>query len=101
MQYDVQLYIGHNINDTPALSQEEIMRACAEFTTGATAIPARGMWHGVAENTTIVEICAVSGEFVEKLRAEWIPFLCVALQQDAIMLRVSVSNCEFIGKDGE
>lgn len=97
MRFDVQIYVGHNVGTKRVHTHafvSEVARECG--INDHTLIRARGMWHGVAEDTTIVEVCDVPQEYVDELRERVLPRMCDALSQDAIMMRVNVSNAEFI-----
>ena len=97
MRYDVQLYIGHNVGTKRVHTEKSVIDALAAVDIeGATIFEAHGIWHGMKEFTSVVEICDVNSEWVDELKAKIIPRLCDALSQEAILCRVSPSNAEFI-----
>lgn len=91
----VTLTIGHKVGSVEILTTTEI---CAAVTTtlavdAFTAIPCVGMWRGVPENSTRVEIVT------DELRADEIvtrvPELAWQLNQEAIMCECSTANVTF------
>lgn len=91
----VTLTIGHKVGSVEILTTTEI---CAAVTTtlavdAFTAIPCVGMWRGVPENSTRVEIVT------DELRADEIvarvPELAWQLNQEAIMCECVTANVTF------
>lgn len=94
---DIRAYIGHDVRNVPTHTQRTIARALASVDVeGCTLIECRGLWHGVYEDTTCVFIACVSEEWAETFRTRIVPRLCEILQQEAIMIEVRESTCEFI-----
>lgn len=95
--YDITLWIGHNVDGKPALSG-----AMVEATTlnvlelqGATFSDVRGIWQGEREESTRVDICHMTQDEVDDIRAR-VPYLASVLNQDSIMLAITPSYTEFI-----
>ena len=91
----VTLTIGHKIGLVEALDTATI---CATITASLaieafTAIPCIGMWKGVPENSTRIEIVTderTAGEIVER-----VPYLAWQLNQEAIMCESCPANVTF------
>ena len=95
--YDINLTIGHNVDDVPTLSGEDIYKTAAAVLSidAFTAFDCVGYWRGIPEKSTRIEICAVSDDRAEEIRSS-IPALASALGQEAIMLKVVPSVSTFI-----
>lgn len=91
----VTMTIGHKIGLVEALDSAAI---CAAITAtlaidAFTAIPCVGMWKGIPENSTRVEV--VCDESEANRIAGLVPKLAWQLNQEAIMLEVSPANVTF------
>lgn len=92
----ILLTIGHNVKDVDTLTTETI---CASVTQtlniiGFTAIPCCGMWQGMAEKSTRIEI--VAEDFEAEAIVSAIPTLCADLKQDAIMCEIVARDVTFV-----
>ena len=92
----VSLTIGHNVGneqrlDTPAVCQAVTSLLGVE---AFTAIPCYGMWRGMAESSTRVEI--VCDEQTAVSIEQEVPFLAHMLGQEAIMCEVRASHASFV-----
>lgn len=89
----VTLTIGHNINDVPVLTQEDIERVFIENTgvMGATFIPVVGYWCGVREESTRIECVTDTPEVI----ISKIDQLKGALGQEGIMSRIDSAFISF------
>lgn len=92
----ITLTIGHNVGPVEALNTATI---CAAVTStlgidGFTAIPCVGMWKGMGENSTRIEI--VTDDADAARINELVPTLAWQLNQEAIMCEVSDSEIEFV-----
>lgn len=94
---NVYLTIGHNVGNTPTHTTTTIAQAVHDVLgiEAFTAIPCIGMWQGMAEQSTRVEVCAVSAEMVEAVRAN-IARLASALSQEAIMIQTDDAPVSFV-----
>ena len=79
----VQLTIGHNVGNTPRWSSADVATTCADVLgiDGMTVIPCLGMWCGMPEQSSRVEIVTDDPARI----ISRIPQLCETLEQDAIM----------------
>ena len=93
----ITLTIGHNVGPVEAINTATI---CAAVTNtlhinGFTAIPCVGMWQGMGENSTRIEI--VTDDADAARINELVPTLAWQLNQEAIMCEVASSeNITFI-----
>ena len=95
--YEIQLTIGHNVGVVETLTIDGI---CDAVTTtlgveGFTAVPCRGMWRGMAEKSTRVEIIVDDHNDVTTI-CNAVPNLAAQLKQEAIMVDVRKSTTMFI-----
>lgn len=97
----ISLTIGHNVNNIPTLDTVTICRNVTETlgVSAYTAIPCFGMWEGVAENSTRIEIVTDDSALVTDIVSR-IPVLCAVLMQDAIMVNVDHNaSVSFISRE--
>ena len=92
----ITLIIGHNVADIPTYETADICEAVSTVLgiEAFTAIPCYGMWRGVAESSTRIEI-ATDAESAANIMAE-IPFLAHLLHQEAIMAERRETDVDFI-----
>lgn len=93
--YKVVLTIGHKIGPVELLDTPTI---CATITESLkvdafTALPCVGMWKGVPENSTRIEI--VTDEQAANAIVGRVPELCRQLNQEAIMVEAYPANVSF------
>ena len=99
--FQVTLTIGHNINNVPKLDTQTI---CKQVTNvlqiqAYTAIPCFGMWEGIAEQSTRIEIVTDDHDIVTGIVSR-VPALCAVLMQDAIMVSVNTdARVTFVSRD--
>ena len=96
-RYSIHLTIGHNVKNVPVFTTPEICEFVTEYLDieAFTAIECAGMWRGERENSTRIEICALSeSERDSILRV--VPDLAMALAQDSIMCEVRPDQVQFI-----
>lgn len=94
MLANIQLTIGHNVGSVRKWTTADIC-AAFEMVTGVeayTAVPCYGMWRGMAEESTRLEVVT---EEPEKI-ANAVPALADLLEQEAIMLTVVNSTTNFV-----
>jgi len=97
--HTVQAYIGHNVHDVPTLSTREV---CDAVEKGLNARPilapayttqdARGMWQGVAEDTTIVTLALLETRDTLNAALDLVQDVCDACEQDAVLVVVDGSS---------
>ena len=97
MKYDIHLTIGHNVGNKPTLTTAYIAKRVTTrlHVKGFTAIPCLGMWEGMPEESTRLEINGLSKAEADDIRAQ-IPALIKALGQMAIMYELKPSSAEFV-----
>ena len=97
---DVTLTIGHNVGNMPTWNTESVCTTAAAVlgVDGLTAYTVRGIWQGVPEESTRLEICGIYNA-VELLQR--VETLATALQQECIMCAVTDSQTQFIGTTAE
>lgn len=93
----LQLTIGHNVAGAPKWSIQNVTAAVALTleVEAFTAIPCYGMWKGEAEESTRIEVCNVTDEQAQAIRAR-IPRLSELLEQEAIMYQEAAASVEFV-----
>lgn len=94
---DIILTIGHNVEGEPCHSMRSVCAKASELlgVEAFTAIPCVGMWRGQAEDSTRIELCAVSEAEASRICA-LVPDLAEALGQAEIMREVRTSHVRFI-----
>lgn len=94
---NVYLTIGHNVGNTPTHTTQDIAQAVHEVLgiEAFTAIPCVGMWQGMAEQSTRVEVCAVSDDIVQAVNAN-IARLASVLSQETIMVQTDNAPVSFV-----
>lgn len=94
---NIQLTIGHNVNGAPRWNIQNVTAAVSLTLEleAFTAIPCFGMWRGEAEESTRIEICNVTNEQAQEIRAR-IPRLSELLEQEAIMYQEATASVEFV-----
>ena len=92
----VSLTIGHNVGDVPTFTTEEVVAAATTLlgALGATVISCRGMWQGMPEASTRIEV--VTGLEADHIRAR-VEKLSHYMMQDCIMCEVKPTTIEFLG----
>lgn len=95
--YKVVLTIGHKVGAVESLTTETV---CAAVSTtlgvsGYTAIPCLGMWMGVPETSTRIEVVTSTEAEAREMCAR-VPALARALGQEAIMCESSVASVVFV-----
>lgn len=100
MTYSITLTIGHNINDRPTFTTSEICDFVTDYLNveAFTAFECAGMWRGMREDSTRIEISALSLDQAEEIRAN-VPVLAQALNQQAIMCEIRPDRVEFIERE--
>lgn len=96
MLYKTSLTIGHKVGSVETWDTATI---CAKATSlmpidGFTAIPCVGMWCGVPENSTRLEM--VTDESTAAAIIELVPKLAYELGQEAIMAESGPADVDFI-----
>lgn len=96
-KHDVILTIGHNVNGTPTLARKQITTEALKALSidGLTAYGCTGYWRGEAEESTRIEICAVSAREARRIRNA-IPALAKRLGQVEIMVQITPSRTRFV-----
>lgn len=94
---NISLTIGHNVNGAPRWNIQNVTAAVSLTLEleAFTAIPCFGMWRGEAEESTRIEICNVTDEQAQEIRAR-IPKLSELLEQEAIMYQETTASVEFV-----
>ncbi len=94
---NISLTIGHNVNGAAKWTIQNITAAVSLTLDieAFTAIPCYGMWRGEAEESTRIEICSLTDEQAQEIRAR-IPKLSELLEQEAIMYQETTANVEFV-----
>lgn len=86
------LTIGHNIGTSGAIAwrHADVLAAVRDILApeGYTAYETSGMWQGVAESSTRVELAGLDQAEAERMAAA-VPVLARALMQDAIYCELS------------
>ena len=97
MSKSITLVIGHNVGADPMFKTSEICDYAADYlgVEAFTASQCFGMWQGEREESTRIEICALSDDEAETIRAR-VPILARALAQDAIMFETRPDRVEFV-----
>lgn len=92
----VSLTIGHNVGDEPRYTTPEVAMAVHTIlgVQAFTAIPCVGMWKGMAEQSTRIEIICDESE-ATSIAAE-VPYLAQMLEQEAIMCEVRECATSFV-----
>lgn len=95
---NIYLTIGHNVGNTPKYTTPYICERVAKYLEleAFTAIPCFGMWQGSAEQSTRIEINALTEDQAAQIES-LIPQLAKALKQNAIMFEIQESKTAFIG----
>ena len=95
--YQISLTIGHNVGVIEALTIDGICDAVTDAlgVEGFTAVPCRGMWRGMAEKSTRIEIIVDEHNDVTTI-CNAVPNLAAQLNQEAIMVDVRESSTMFI-----
>lgn len=99
MNYDVKLTIGHNVNGVDELDMN-LVCAAVENVLGVeafTALPCRGMWRGEAEESTRIEMNALTDAATMNVM-ELLPMLADELGQEQIMFEKNPSNVVFVDR---
>lgn len=93
--HKVSLTIGHNVGPVEALDMVTICATVAEVlrVDAFTAIPAVGMWKGMPENSTRIEIVTTAEDAAEIVAR--VPELAARLNQEAIMCESGDANVSF------
>ncbi len=96
-RYSINLTIGHNVKNAPMFNTREICEYVTEYlgVQAFTAMECFGMWNGERENSTRIEICALSESEADAIRAN-VPVLAQALAQNAIMCETRPDQVEFV-----
>lgn len=96
-RYSIHLTIGHNVQNAPMFNTREICEYVTEYlgVQAFTAMECFGMWNGERENSTRIEICALSENETETIRAN-VPILAMALAQNCIMCETRPDHSEFV-----
>lgn len=96
-RYSIHLTIGHNVKGVPTFKTREICEFASEYLgiEAFTAMECAGMWQGERENSTRIEICALSESEADSIRAN-VPILAQALAQDSIMCETRPDHVEFV-----
>jgi hypothetical protein len=97
IQYTISLTIGHNVAGVPTLSTAEVVAAATTYfgAKGATVMGANGMWCGIPEKSTRIEIVRDNLE-EEDIRAR-VRRLSRVLRQECIMCEITRTCVEFLG----
>lgn len=95
--YEISLTIGHNVGVIEALTIDGICDAVTNTlgVEGFTAVPCRGMWRGMAEKSTRVEIIVDDNNEVMTI-CDRVPTPAATLQQETIMVDVRESSTTFV-----
>lgn len=98
MKHDLILTIGHNVNDRSTWNTPQICDRVAMFlkVNAFTAFECVGMWCGMPETSTRIEICAIDNA---KEIAARIPALASALDQACVMCSITESTTRFINAE--
>lgn len=93
--FKVVLTIGHKVGSVELLTTAEICGTVTEYlgVDAFTAIPCVGMWKGIPENSTRVEI--VTDEQAANAIVGRVPELAAQLNQEAIMVECHAANVTF------
>ena len=94
---DVILTIGHNVGDTPTWTRGDVIDATHDVLgiDGLTAYDCLGYWRGESEESTRIEICAVSAREARRIR-DAVPALARRLGQVEIMVQAMPSHARFV-----
>lgn len=93
----VHLTIGHNVAGVPMFETSEICEYATDYLgiEAFTAIECAGMWQGQREESTRIEICALSDDEAQMIRSR-VPLLAQVLGQQEIMFEIRPDHVEFI-----
>lgn len=95
----ITLTIGHNVFDGHAirLTSAEVIAATVELLVldGLTAYETRGMWRGMCEDSTRIEVCGLTEQEAARIVAA-LPALAHALKQEEIACEVREDSMRFV-----
>lgn len=88
----LSLTIGHNVHGVPTYKTPQVIKTVAAYyeLDGLTAYEVTGLWCGEWETSTRLEIAGLSEEAAADM-VQALPALCVALEQEAIMYKLTDS----------
>ena len=100
MSKTIVLTVGHNVGNNPMFKTSEICDYAADYlgVEAFTASQCFGMWQGEREDSTRIEMCALSDDEAEAIRAR-VPLLAQVLGQQAIMCEIRPDHVEFIERE--
>lgn len=93
----ITLTIGHNVNDKPTHTSAHVVNAAADILAldGLTAYQTRGMWRGMCEDSTRIEVCGLTEQEAARI-VDALPALAHALRQEAIACEVREDSTRFV-----
>lgn len=96
-KHDVTLTIGHNVQGVPTWTSRGVIEATHDVlgVDALTAYDCVGYWRGESEESTRIEICAVSAREARRIRAA-VPALASRLEQVEVMVQVARSSARFV-----
>ena len=91
------LTIGHNVGNAPTHTSAHVVNAAADLLAldGLTAYETRGMWRGMCEDSTRIEVSGISASEAARIVAA-LPALAYALHQEAIACEVREDATQFV-----
>ena len=91
------LTIGHNVGDKPTHTSAHVVNAAADILAldGLTAYEARGMWRGMFEDSTSIEVSGISEQEAARIM-DALPALAYMLKQEAIAADVREDTTQFV-----
>lgn len=97
MQYQITLTVGHNVKGVPTLTTREVVNCVTTYlgAKGATVLGCDGMWEGVPETSTRIEV--VRDNLTRDMIYKRVRKMSRCLRQEAIMCEVKEVTIEFLG----
>lgn len=93
----VTLTIGHSVAGVPTHTMAHVVTIAADLLAldGLTAYQVRGLWRGVAEDSTRIEVCGLDAAEAARI-VDAVPALAHALAQEAIACEVREDATQFV-----
>lgn len=91
------LTIGHNVGNTPTHTTAHVVNLAADLLAldGLTAYETRGMWRGMCEDSTRIEVSGITADECARI-LDALPALAYALGQEAIAADVREDTTAFV-----
>ena len=98
--YTVKLTIGHNVKGKHIFECDEVFEHVTQYlhVEAFTAFECAGMWQGMREESTRIEICNLSEDRAKDIK-KCVPLLAQVMAQDSIMFEMVPDRVEFIERE--